>query len=591
MKMRLFATRLMLGAMFLLGCAALSAQEVLWKNSFDTREEREKFTRNGSCHDLTGGVDGSGCLVFQRTLPEGNAVTYELDAKAFRGKRVTLSGMLKAKDLQVPENRHWGPKLALYYRTAAGRENWIESAKEYGSYDWKKLSCTATIPADAEKLQVVTGPQRTAGTLWVDELEIVEAAPSAAAQSGRYENHIVTGWLDRESAEYRAGEPMHFYFRLLDGGLPVKGRVRVVLAADDGRKQTWDAAISEKEPLHITTFLNQPGFVMARVVLLDGEDRPVKRANANGALRDIQYGLAGGVEPEALRQGEPEPEDFDAFWRERKRRLADIPLRVLEKKPFRTTEKSEIFDVKLSCVGKRPVSGYLAIPKGAKPGTLPIRMHYDGYSVRSAQVVDSGRGIDFFVNPHGIENGREESYYAELAKGELSGYGFDNEKNRTGDDSYFNVMILRDLRALEYAKMLPEWNGRDIEVHGGSQGAFQALAVAALNSDVTSCEINIPWFCDLGGVLRGRVRGWRPDYQPGLGYYDTVNFARRVRCPVAVTAGLSDWVCPPSGVMVLYNNLPGPKRLTLKQGLDHAVYLGYDHAKAARREFRHPAAP
>ena len=49
-----------------------------------------------------------------------------------------------------------------------------------------------------------------------------------------------------------------------------------------------------------------------------------------------------------------------------------------------------------------------------------------------------------------------------------------------------------------------------------------------------------------------------------------------------ITAGLSDWVCPPSGVWVLYNNLPGPAELTMLQGLDHAVYPGYNRAKAAR---------
>ena len=61
---------------------------------------------------------------------------------------------------------------------------------------------------------------------------------------------------------------------------------------------------------------------------------------------------------------------------------------------------------------------------------------------------------------------------------------------------------------------------------------------------------------------------------------------RRVRCPVKITAGLSDWVCPPSGVWVLYNNLPGPAELTKLQGLDHAVYPGYNGAKVARTTHR-----
>ena len=111
-----------------------------------------------------------------------------------------------------------------------------------------------------------------------------------------------------------------------------------------------------------------------------------------------------------------------------------------------------------------------------------------------------------------------------------------------------------------------------------------------LTPDATNCRISIPWLCDLGGVTRGRIRGWRPDWRPGLGYYDTVHFAARITCPVQITAGLSDWTCPPSGVQVLYNQLKGRKELTFYQGLEHGAYFGYDQKKAARMVQKAPAA-
>jgi len=112
---------------------------------------------------------------------------------------------------------------------------------------------------------------------------------------------------------------------------------------------------------------------------------------------------------------------------------------------------------------------------------------------------------------------------------------------------------------------------------------LQTMALAALADGISGCEIAIPWLCDLGGIKVGRLRGWRPDYMPGLGYYDTVNFASRVKCPVNIqTMGLSDWICPPSGVWVLFNNLKGKASMTAYQGLDHAFYPGYEHKKAVR---------
>lgn len=123
-------------------------------------------------------------------------------------------------------------------------------------------------------------------------------------------------------------------------------------------------------------------------------------------------------------------------------------------------------------------------------------------------------------------------------------------------------------------------DGRNLTIAGGSQGAFQATAVTALTPEATQCELEIPWFCDLGGITIGRIRGWRPNWKAGLGYYDTVNFAKRIKCPVRIEAGLSDWVCPPSGIWSLYNVLNVPKYMKMFQGRNHGPYFGYDQKKA-----------
>ena len=45
---------------------------------------------------------------------------------------------------------------------------------------------------------------------------------------------------------------------------------------------------------------------------------------------------------------------------------------------------------------------------------------------------------------------------------------------------------------------------------------------------------------------------------------------RLIACSDGVTqAGLGDYTCPPSGVTVLYNNIPGPKKIKYIQGADH----------------------
>ena len=212
---------------------------------------------------------------------------------------------------------------------------------------------------------------------------------------------------------------------------------------------------------------------------------------------------------------------------------------------------------------------------------------YEGYGVSSAPIRENPAEITFSVNAHGIENGRELAYYKELEQGELHNYGLRAAGNQKPESSYFNNMILRDLRALEFARSLPEWDGSTLYLAGGSQGAFQVVAVAALSDGVTGCFIRVPWFCDLGGIALGRVEStFRPQPAPGLAYFDTVNFAKRVRAPVEIEAGLTDWVCPPSGVWVLYNNLNCPAKLTMFQGLDHGGYPAYDQRTTPKTVYR-----
>lgn len=560
----------MAGLMFLLGMAlaAGGAEKVLFSADF-LRQVKPTATRTVTEEN------GVQVLTVQAKTKAGNKVSIPLNPALLSGKNVAVFAEVEQENVSAPPKPWNGVKVMLSLVYADGKLNYPQAPNAAGTLPWQTRSFSIRLPK-LKAAQLVLGLEQVSGTVRFRNVRVVEAAIAD------YSQYQVTGTANRPDAAYRPGEEMVFSFRILRQGREIPGRLRIVRSSDDGRTETFEREVKAGQPCEVHASLNQPGFVMVKAMLLDPSGMPARRNNG----RNVQYGLAGGVAAETLKQGVPEPADFDAYWSRAKEQLAAVPLRELERKVLKETAVSTIYDVKVACAGNRPVSGYLSIPKGAKPGSLPLRIYFDGYAVHSAQVRESPKAICFFVNAHGIENNREAAYYTALARGELRGYGFRNEENQKPESCYFNNMILRDLRALEYARSLPEWNRKEIYLIGGSQGAFQTVAVAGLSEGITSCDISIPWFCDLGGVKIGRVRGWRPEYALGLGYFDTVNFARRVKCPVKITAGLSDWVCPPSGVWVLYNNLPGPAELTMLQGLDHAVYPGYNRAKAARTTHR-----
>ena len=123
-------------------------------------------------------------------------------------------------------------------------------------------------------------------------------------------------------------------------------------------------------------------------------------------------------------------------------------------------------------------------------------------------------------------------------------------------------MLLRDIRAIQYAKTLPEWDGKNIKVSGGSMGAFQSIFVAMLDQDITYCDVFIPWLSNVNGEAEGRMKSiCLPEYVPALLYYDISN--------AIISARLGDYECPPSGIAVLFRNAKGRMVLDFSQNGTH----------------------
>jgi cephalosporin-C deacetylase-like acetyl esterase len=370
---------------------------------------------------------------------------------------------------------------------------------------------------------------------------------------------------DKEPVSYLPNDPMTFKVQLVDDGKPLSGKVlKWVRTGDDGKSAKGEGTSSETQPVEIKTATDKPGFVRLEISVFHADGTPAK--DAKGAALKFEGGA--GVEPAKL-EGYPEPADFDAFWKSQKARLAAVPMKAELKEVAAKKPGFKVYDVKIDCAGGKPVSGYLSIPENAKAKSLGAQVCFHGYGVGGADQQSWTGMIVLDINAHGIENGREPAYYKALQEGALKGYAFSSVENAKPDTAYFSGMMLRLMRALEYVKSRPEWNGKVLVAAGGSQGGLQAITAAALDSDVTQCNAHKPWCCDLGGIKLNRLRGWRPDYADGLAYYDTATMGKRIKCPTSITAGLGDYVCPPSGVSVLYNSIRAPKTIEYTQGSTH----------------------
>jgi cephalosporin-C deacetylase-like acetyl esterase len=132
---------------------------------------------------------------------------------------------------------------------------------------------------------------------------------------------------------------------------------------------------------------------------------------------------------------------------------------------------------------------------------------------------------------------------------------------------------------------MPEFDGKNIVVTGGSQGGALSIVTAGLDPRIKGLAAFYPALADLTGYVNGRAGGWphmfrNADKKDPLTarkienskYYDVVNFARQIKVPGFYSFGYNDMVCPPTSMYSAYNVITVPKELLLVEETAHWTY-------------------
>ena len=377
---------------------------------------------------------------------------------------------------------------------------------------------------------------------------------------------------DKVDGIYKQGDSAIFNVTILKNGEVAQGVKFTCQFSANGFWQNKKEYISDGKTVTLTRKFDAPVIWHTLRVEISG----TKIVNEIGAIAS-PYDIKTAVE---------EPEDFEAFWKKQREELNKIPVEAIEKKPYplwAPYNKTVVcYDMKIKCLGGKPVSGYLSMPRNAKPKSLPAVVSFHGAGVRSAYAHPhiGEKMISFNVNAHGIENSKPDEYYQslKLSNGKkLVNYAWHGIWDK--DQCYYKNMFLRVMRALDYIKTLPEWDGKNLFVTGASQGGAQSIVAAALDKDVTFCQAGVPALCDHNAFYANRTPGWpkvanlsdkskltseKKCFMAVMNYYDVAHFAKRVKCEITVAAGLIDHVCSPISVMAAYNNIPATAKKSIQ---------------------------
>jgi cephalosporin-C deacetylase-like acetyl esterase len=275
------------------------------------------------------------------------------------------------------------------------------------------------------------------------------------------------------------------------------------------------------------------------------------------------------------------PEDFEAFWQAKIEPLHSIPPN--EKLEMAESGKTGIdyWKITLDNIRKSRIHGQIARPTGN--GKLPalLIVQWAGvYPLEKHWAIDrAAEGwLVLNIQAHDLPIDEPPAFYKSQIEGPLKDYWSIGNDDR--ETSYFLRMILSCYRAAEYLSQRPDWDGKMLVVMGASQGGMQALVTAALHPKITAALAGVPAGCDMRGPEVGRLDGWPQWYGRTEGkdpakvrrasdYFDVVNFAPRIKCPVLIGAGLADDVCPLEGIVAAFNQIRTPKELIILPTASH----------------------
>jgi cephalosporin-C deacetylase len=288
------------------------------------------------------------------------------------------------------------------------------------------------------------------------------------------------------------------------------------------------------------------------------------------------------------------PDDFDQFWAGVLGELAAIPLDArVESDPLRSTESVNVHQVTYRSLDGLDIFCWYAVPTEGE-GPFPAILNLPGYKSEPALRRDWG--------PKGVVA------LSVAVRGKLPssqdfnpGYpGLLTHGVESRDTYSYRGVIADCVRGVDFLLSRPEVDSERIYCAGSSQGGGLTLITSALRPEIKAGVSGYPFLCCYPESMQ-MLRSYpydelscyartHPDHTDQmletLRYFDAVNFAPRIKCPMVVGIAMEDEVCPPETSYAAYRLLGGESELWLFPDSGHGNAHDYPAREAAWLEDR-----
>jgi len=263
------------------------------------------------------------------------------------------------------------------------------------------------------------------------------------------------------------------------------------------------------------------------------------------------------------------PDDFDAFWGDIMQQAAAIPLDPeIIPDPLRSSEDIEVFQVFYTSLEQVRIAAWYCRPTRRAERT-PAILLLPGYQMDPPIPKEWARKgfLALSVAPRG-----------KLRSNRQFNPGYPNLLTYNIIDRHtyaYRGFYVDAWRGIDFLLSRPEVEPTRLGVTGSSQGGGLTITTAAMRPEVCAAAAGAPYLCgfldaialthtypyeEINDYLR-RYPESRSLVEETLAYFDGINFADKITCPIIVNIGLQDNVCPPETGYALFKQI----RATEKQ--------------------------
>lgn len=269
--------------------------------------------------------------------------------------------------------------------------------------------------------------------------------------------------------------------------------------------------------------------------------------------------------------------DFDSFWQETLEEAGRIPMQPERIEVTYPVRGVKVYDISYNGMDDTRIKGWLLIPGREREERLPCLIHYHGFAHHRGEPSDFMHWLMMGMAVLSIDcrdQGGGTGNHAHYSHGFVSNVASKGIQDKR--EYYYRYVYMDCLKAIDFACDQQEIDPERIVLEGGSQGGALGMAVAALDRRPKLAMVDVPSNSNLIARVMGNHGAFAAiadylkkhpeqtnDVMDTLSYFDTMNMADRINCPVLASVALKDETCPALMYFATYNRITSDKEIVI----------------------------